>query len=433
MCSMISISEFEHSTMHWWLHHTPIVDQAFVIMPRSVSSMHVQGKTEWDNCVLEGGNWDGVLAVLEPLIAKLDGERPQDRAVRMLHSNGFLVGFDVWWRGKKGPSKGYLPVPSPLFFFSHILKHVAPPYRTFYQGILPHRSCAFYFDVDGEDPDFDMVYFLQALFEEIAKLKRDVTVEQLWAHTILLDASRNAAMDAPTKSSCHGICHSPELVFPDNHTTMKAFAHRLKACLEQRPDHQKLLTFKKKKNAWVSPLDLSVYSFYRNFRLYLCVKMTADVTDRRPLVVAPYNRFANMPPKDDQEALFLLTVIPQGPDQSAPPVVRQEHKVVRSVDERRRKSTNNPLVDYLLTQVWQWGNHQATVSRVEDARDWPEGSTYVAFAQANHAHDHVHRSNNIFAIVEVRALRIHWFCQKGSSSSSCRVFKQLLPIELVMQ
>ena len=27
-----------------------------------------------------------------------------------------------------------------------------------------------------------------------------------------------------------------------------------------------------------------------------------------------------------------------------------------------------------------------------------------------HAHNQAHDSNNVYAIVEVRALRVHWFC-----------------------
>jgi hypothetical protein len=107
------------------------------------------------------------------------------------------------------------------------------------------------------------------------------------------------------KGSCHGVCHI--IVFDDNHTKMKAWAQRLVERLAER----KLHVWNAKKKCWQIPLDLSVYSMWRNFRFYKSAKMVTTEEECRPLVAAPYNRYHDMP--TTEEEIFLLSVIPQPP------------------------------------------------------------------------------------------------------------------------
>ncbi len=399
--------QLQHPMLHWWFNIEPS-EAYIVVQPKSLHS---------------GANPKSGIPVLEPFVTKLDGERPQDRAIAT--GGQFLLGFDVWWPNHDSPSKGYIALSSAEFYYDHLHLHIPPSFRTFNQIIWPTRSCAFYFDIDSKDPNFDIVHFLQAMFDEMVKLLQEWTTQGLWEKTLLLDASRNFAQELK-KSSCHGVTKS--LIFPDNHTSMKAFAHKLATAMRLRPDYEsKLRTWDDKKKTWVLPLDLSVYSFFRNFRLYENVKMTPDPDGRRPLVVAPYNRFVGMPA--DEKSIFLLSIIPQ-PEEVATIQQRREKSIVKNPSNRPCKPSGNPVVDFLLSQVVAWGNEAATVSSVKDARNWPEGTLYVSFSRAHCAHNHTHQSNNIFAFVEVRALTIHWHCHKGVGKP-CPVYKQDLPMDLV--
>jgi hypothetical protein len=436
---MLSVSEFQHGAVHWWLNHEPS-PRVCVILPRSVSSgQPIDGQAEWLRYLAEGGSQVPPLAVLEPLLTTRDGQGAQDRAVTMLHPvcGGFLVGFDVWWKSKTSPSKGYLPLPSPSFFYDCIQLRVRPASRTFYQVLLPNRNCAFYFDIDAHDPKFDMQRFVGALFEEMAaELGNTTTSNQLWLQTLLLDASRNT-QGVASKSSCHGICRT--LFFDDNHTTMKAFARRVFARLEQRPDHAALRVWHNKSKRWIIPLDLSVYSRYRCFRLYGNLKLVAEPAERRPLVLAPYNRYAATPP-DDERQLFLLSVIPQPelrPDDSSTTTAAaaapstKRHKP----SSKSSSSSSSDLSEFLLGRLQQWGNAEPSVSCIEPARvgtTWPASTLYVSFAGATHAHDHSHQSNNVYAMVEPHSLLVHWHCHAGFGTSKCPPHREPLPIQVAV-
>ncbi len=424
---MFDVSRFCNGTLHWWLHLEPS-NTVRVLQPRDPSAKHYDSARDAWNDYVRYKSTDPPMAVLEPLIS----HDPQDRAVAMLDPiGGFLIGFDVWWRDKTSPSKGYLPLPSPEAFYDLVQTRVPDAYRTFYQIIIPDRACAFYFDVDVDDsPAFDMVYFLHALFEEMAaELGR--TADEFWLGTLLLDASRGP------KGSCHGICHV--LTFADNHTVMKAFARRIFERLERRPDSKRLRVWRAKKEDWVIPFDCSVYSHYRNFRFLENAKMTPNKGNQRHLVVASYNRFTNTP--TDARELFLLSVIPQPAASAvhlatvAPPhisVVRPVKRARQDTVSKAESRTSTGLADFLLTQLRQWGNTNAALGRIEPARGttWAPGTLYVSFACATHAHDHKHASNNLYAIVELRALRVHWFCHSGSTR--CPMHRQPLPIPVAM-
>lgn len=380
---MLSTASFQHDMLHWWYNHPGKDNIVCVIQPRDQHSKPKSAQQQaWDQHVLlaaGGGPYPTtVMAVLEPLIS----ESPQQRALDMMHpTHRFLVGFDVWWKRKKKPSKGYLPLPSWQHYYDLIHVHVPPRYLTFYQMLLPDRGCGFYFDVDVDDPNYDLPSFVQALFEAIvAQLgpTKKCSVEDLWVGTFLLDASCNL-QGLRLKSSSHGVCHI--LPFAHNHTSMKAFAQAMYARLEENP--KVVRAFHRKTKKWIIPLDLSVYSKYRNFRFYRNIKMTADNNDVRPLVVAPYNRFP-IPPNADERTIFELSIIPQP---SIVSVVHSSPLSPLSIVQKRAKTEetkevkSSPLEKHLLEQLRQWGNHDCTVNQVNTASNkWAKGSLYVSFS-----------------------------------------------------
>jgi hypothetical protein len=290
--------------------------------------------------------------------------------------------------------------------------------------ILPDLPTCFYFDVDGTDPKFPMEYFIQALFEEMAKEQSLLSVDELWKQTVLLEALYNVKGVAK-KASCHGICHG--LIFSDNHTSMKAFAVCIKRRLENRPDVETFQVLKKDGKK-VVPLDLCVYSHFQNFRFYGNAKLTELEEERRPLVVAPYNRYERMP--NDPQSIFLLTMVDQTRQPNIDITIEPVEKKIRMSNHQEKDSSLHPdLESFLLDQLHMWGNYHAYVSSSSLARKGQNGELYVAFGNATQAESHKHRSNNIFAIVNVKLLQINWFCH----GNSCKPKKQVLPMNVGMQ
>jgi hypothetical protein len=224
---------------------------------------------------------------------------PRDQAA--VDVGDYLIGFNVWWKNKPTSSMGFMSVQSMLWFHQFIQQPLSIEMRCFYQIIDPKKTCGFYFDIDIDDPNYNIPYFLQALFEEMSRElkegwnKPEVTPQYLWKSILLLDASNN------TKGSCHGICQS-ELMFKNNHQHMKMFAQNVLKRLEQRDDAGKLRV---KSNGKI-PFDTKVYTPYRCFRMLGNVKMTPVLLKRRPLVLAEYNECKVVEP------FFLQTLVPQG-------------------------------------------------------------------------------------------------------------------------
>lgn len=377
----------------------------------------------------------------EPLIMQdADEQRPRDQALmRMQNDDSLLVGFDVWWKGKKGPSKGFIAQPSPTWFYQNLQCKLSMCTRSFYQVILHVRRCGWYFDVDTSGPNFPMVDFLQALFEEMCREQTVLTTpDQIWEATFLTDATCNV-YGIPKKASCHGVCHA--LIFDDNHTAMKEFAIRVKQRLEKRLDNIRFRV-KDKKGNMVIPLDISVYSTYRCFRMYGNLKMTSDPEQRRPLIVAPYNRYAKMP--DNELDIFLLSLISQ-PAEGRPNVAL--NKIKRQKTARSSTTTistttttttatvaatvasNSALELFLLRQVQEWGNSQASINQVKPARGDSQ-KLYVSFARATTTPTHSHESNNIFAIVDLFAVRVRWHCHHVNSEECKKPLILPLPMEI---
>ncbi len=373
--------------------------------------------------------WIRPNAHAEPLIEQdADGIGPRDQA---LTRGDFLVAFDVWWTGvkKASPAKGFLGQPSAEWFYVNIQLKVPLQTRTFCQVIDANRTCCWYFDVDARDIQFPMQDFLQALFEEMCHEQNALTVEQLWYQTLLLDATCNV-FGIPKKASCHGICHA--LLFDDNHTHMKKFAHSVKRRLELRPNNQRFRVLDK--GQMVIPLDLSVYSTYRCFRLYGNVKMTPDAEDRRPFIVAPYNRSIHT--ATDELGIFTQSLVLQ-------PEARQSATRHSAMSAKRQKRDTAPPVQalpppvsiasleaFLLRQVQSWGNMDARINQIKAARCEPS-KLYVSFANATHAMDHKHQSNNVFAIVDKDTVCIRWHCHTGGTKCGSWL-QQQLPMEIAL-
>ncbi len=404
---------FKYPQCQWWINPPP----CFSIRPPHVTVV----QCAWNDSVLNG------TAPPYPVLHPHVSNKPRDRARRMMHDSGFLVAFDVWFFCSEKTTKGFLPLPSATWFFINLMIQVTLEKRTFYQVLLPELSASAYFDIDASDPNFPMVKFIQALFEEMSKEQDILTVEELWEKTLLLDACNNV-LGNPKKPSCHGICHG--LIFSDNHTSMKAFMTRVKNRLEKRPDHQQLRVLKK--GTWVIPLDLNVYSHYQNFRMYGNVKLTPDPEERRPLVVAPYNRNKQMP--INELDVFLLSLIDQTRE---PNIMNRENQIDQSrepVVKKVRLSSNvrvgggGPLESFLLEQLYKWGNPNAHVASCRPACG--DDGLYISFSNANHGPDHKHRSNNLFAIVKIRVLTIAWHCH---GHKECKHVVQNLPMNVALE
>ncbi len=376
--------------------------------------------------------------MIEPFIDDNGGNiGPRDQALaKMPLLDGLLIAFDVWWathtplepgKKEKGPCKGFMAQPSAEWFYTNVQTKVPLEARAFYQVFDANRTCAWYFDIDADIVSFPIVEFLHALFEEMCHENQNLTVEGLWRDTLLLDATCNI-YGIPKKASCHGVCNT--LIFNDNHTDMKEFATRVKQRLEQRSDNESF-RIRHKSGKMIIPLDLSVYSTYRCFRMYGNVKMTDKPEDRRPLIVASYNRCANMAP--DELGLFLQSIIAQPNER--PAVVAAE--MVPSAAKRQKTTTrttatvssSSQLENYLLSQLYQWGNSNARVNQVKPANKSPE-CLYVGFAYATDTPTHSHNTNTVFAIVDIPAVTIHWNCHKGSTK--CARWSQPLPMEIAL-
>jgi hypothetical protein len=357
---------------------------------------------------------------------KFEGLQPflsgHPRAKAFKVSN-FIVAFDVHFRYCSKGTKGFVGLESPTWFYQNLMMKVALKERIFYQVIIPDISACFYFDIDASELGFPMNDFIQAVFEEMAKEQSILNVEELWRTTVLLDALCNVK-GVPKKSSTHGICHG--LIFSDNHTSMKAFAIRIKTRLENRPDAARFRVMKK--GELVIPFDLAVYSRHQNFRFYGNSKLEPLDDERRPLIISPYNRFEGMPNTDLD--IFLLTMIDQGKLVNIEIVIEPEFKKPRtsSIPEKE-VPIHADLKSFLLDQLHMWGNDRAYVSSATLARNGTDGEIYVSFANATYAETHKHRSNNLFAIVNVKTLLIKWHCH----GHKCKNEGQVLPMSVALK
>lgn len=153
----IPAGELLHPDLHWWLCN-------------SVASLVQQPARHPDEK-------DSIK--LEPLLCKSSREQigPRDLALGRLKGKddiGVLLAFDVWWRksnsNKANITKGFVAVPQGLrWFHDNVLSPLPPQARAFYQVLAPEKPCAWYFDIDCPDPEFDMPEFLQKLFHAMAK------------------------------------------------------------------------------------------------------------------------------------------------------------------------------------------------------------------------------------------------------------------------
>lgn len=414
-------ASFEHPQLQWWLR-LEMTGYLRVQKPvrSDVAITEELDQVLWKMYLLDLSLPPPLKAVLEPVLVERGDTKPRDRARQMMSDDGFLISFDVWWKGSKDPSKGFLPLPSAQWFHDNMQTVLPQEACNFFQVILPERSCEWYFDIDAHSPTFPIERFLQALFEAMVEEEEchNKSVEELWKTTILLDSSKTVEGNT-IKSSCHGVCKS--LVFPDNHITMKDFAKRVKYRLEQRGGT--LFVEDKKKSKMVIPMDLCVYSHYQNFRMMGSSKMTPDTSERRVLAIAPYNKCV--------PANFKTSLVGQ-PERvsSIPPTTTttpSENKRLKVISP----SSHGPLETFLLQQVRQWGNHDASISATKDARQAKRGERYVSFSKATYAWDHKHTSNNLFAIVSPQTLQIFWHCHQGNVK--CKSMTQTLPLQIALE
>ena len=349
--------------------------------------------------------------------------------------------------------QGFVGVPGDArWFFQHVQMVVPLEARAFYQVIRPELPCAWYFDVDGSDPTFNMVRFLDAMFEEMAKelvgnCGFEITSETIWTTTLLTDASSNVAGNK-RKTSCHGTCPTGNIVFSDNRTTMKEFAHRLLYRLETRSDNASLRVLDKKTGTMVIPLDVSVYDKHRCFRTTGSSKMSGDAAECRPLTLASYNRYP-LDEKDDKEALYLLSLISQthpvtvhvvnsskshGSNKKGKGIKRERRPTVAAPSSSSSSviSSSPALESFLLGQARAWGNPDASVSTVAPQNNSPNAGLYVAFSNATAASDHKHDSNNIYALVDLTSLTVHWRCHQGSQKLCKTHFSQELSMDIAL-
>jgi hypothetical protein len=488
-------TDLKHPELHWWLS----------------GALGDQLRIETQNgIVLRPAG----VSVMKPKVA----DKPYNQAMKEMQEGRVLVAFDVWWandkkktskqnnkavaavadalknnstqgiqegktrdaaddkkkneqkiqeektaaapgapttRKKANITKGFVVVPGNYqWFYDHVQQPLPVALRTFYQVIDPKQSCAWYFDVDEDSPEYDMIDFLQTIFEEMASMlpaSLGKTADHLWRETLLLDASFNVA-SMKRKSSCHGIC--PTLVFADNHTHMKSFALELWNRVEKRTEH--------------NSLDKSVYSSKRCFRMLGNSKMDAGLDASRPLVLAPYNRAPVM------ANLFQQSLVPQGlpvtvskttwtndkkpqkpvrKNADSKPKLGQRHlepkkrrleEQVQETQERRPNETEakrpkavavggtSDLEALLLKQLQSWGNRHPSVNCIQPCKHRPETRLYVGFAGATSAQDHQHESNNLYAMVDLSSLTITWHCHQGSQQP-CPSHRQELPFNVAMQ
>jgi len=386
--------QFRHSECLWWFHFTPDYHAADYVTYQTDSDGRVFRLNKFDTSKkLQVKNLPVTVPdkVLEVAFVLPGGK--EQAVEKMTQKTMFLVGFDVWWKSKEKPSKGYVVQKSASSFFRELFLRVPEKCRTFNQVIISERTCELYFDVDVDgDGTYDLAGFIQLLFEAIcAELKdTNLTPEKLWLNTVLLDASSSEKQ----KSSCHGICRC--VVFPDNHESMKPFFRRVKTRLGLGES---------------CPLDISVYSKYRCFRMF----RNSKICQNRPLHVAPYNRYHDMP--SDPLSLFLLTLVDQDkevthlPASVAPSASRKRRKLARNRGENIRISEGDPMLRFLLTQLQKWGNPKAKISTVKPCR-YDDSKTYISFSEAHVASDHAHTNNNLYAVLCPRTMTVEWRCHK---------------------
>jgi hypothetical protein len=316
-------------------------------------------------------------------------------------------GFIVSVRNEEG-KKSRLRLPSSEIFYDEVINQFPVANRAFHQMILPHRMCSFYFMVNAEgNADFDMPYFVMALLEEVQKLQRRSSTVVSLENTMLMNYGE-------ASNVCIGVCR--ELLFSSGHDLF-IFAFRLCRCLWLRPDSARLKARHHKHGAW----DMSIYYSYAELPLLWNLP---NIGATQQLIVASYNRFAANVASPRE--LFALCTVAQPPMPFYP---RRRPPVPPPTKVEWRHPVSPAIGTLLLDRLKSWGNADATIDRVEKARNWPEGTLYVSFLNVQHAQDHQHA---LFAIVERRALRIHWFCYKSEGKPSCPSVKQHLPIELAM-
>lgn len=410
---IIGADQLEHAHLHWWMHNS-LREHVRIPLPSHHRRQHQRIAS--------------TIPVMEPFVSS--GAR--DAALSQLNdaSGSFLVAFDVWWRRKTKVTKGFAAVPGDAtWFFQCIVSRLPLQARNFYQVLAPDKPCGWYFDLDVNDPGYDMERFLHALFEEMcaelsslsslssiqSSLPAIITPAFLWTHTLLLDASCNSKGER-VKASCHGICNA--LVFADNHDAMKRFALRLMRRLEARIDPEPV------------PLDVSVYSRHRCFRMYGNSKMAHEP---RPLVIAPYNQ---MPTSTDEAQRFVHSMICQ----DVPANVSVAAAASVPVTKKRRTSMtmttttitndNGGLRAFLLQRLREWGNGQASIQSIAPGRKYPNSTLYVSFSNATHASNHQHESNNLYAIVSMSSLSIEWHCHRGAALQRCKVLTEPLPFDI---
>lgn len=86
------------------------------------------------------------------------------------------------------------------------------------------------------------------------------------------------------------------------------------------------------------------------------------------------------------------------------------------------------LKDFLLVQLRQWGNNRASIYAIKPAHQKPGTTLYVGFSNAKQLPNHAHRSNNMFALVDLGALQVTWCCQDPECRGRPRVQTEL-PIQ----
>jgi hypothetical protein len=322
-----------------------------------------------------------------------------------MSDSDFVVTFPI--AANNNGEKSRLRLPSREAFYDEVIDRFPVEARTFRQVILPRCNCSFYFVIDAkESTDFDMPYFVKALFEEVQKLQGCADVSQ---DTVLMNYGKGSNI-------CIGVCQ--KLLF-HNMSSLFMFAFRLCRRLFTCPDSARLTTWRQDWRRHAIPLELSVYGQYAEMPLLWNLP---HVGAKQQLLIAPYNRFAATHVTSPRELFVLCTIaqtpIPIPPTISPPTPVEWHHPI------------SPALGSLLLDQLKSWGNNaNATIDRVEKARNWKGDALFVSFLDAQRAPDHQHA---VFAIIERRALRIHWFCYKREGEPRCSSVKQDLPIQLAM-
>lgn len=141
--------------------------------------------------------------------------------------------------------------------------------------------------------------------------------------------------------------------------------------------------------------------------------------------------------------LFAQSMIPQGRPVT---IVESKMSLVSNAtsrkDKRKNKTVNiaatiatpmnntSRLSAFLIEQLHAWGNHKARVQRIAPTKHASRNSKlYASFSNATAAADHEHASNNLYALVDLRACTVHWRCHSGSRPA-CPEHVTQLPFQL---